>query len=449
MPLAATTPPAGAKMPAPMPSVLKLPDAPGLEAAQDVVGNGPAPPPVELFQGTEELLVEAPAASAKPKKKRKKRGERAQAQGMLPASVSPQPMGEDEKGEGLIGATGGDATAAENNVAFPDSATSPPAGVTGGGVGAPPQQQQPETPPATILQAHRDGGPSAHVAEVAPTDVGVEPPAAEPAPSAAPTSVSVVDMLMADDPEGMFTIAPGTGEGTKKLARRKRAARREQEKVEATDDVAPLAQIVPLKGKSIRQRRGRSASPERDRGGDHGAGSRRPSRSRSTERTFGVGGGGGGDGAGYLSEGEQRGGARAAVSLPAAAPLRRSLSSSSLTEQQQQRPRSASIGADQGAGSEVGAGFSMRRSSSTRSLGGSSTLSGSTDDLSGRPRSGSTRSRSGSTRSRSGSTRSRSGSLRHTEIALDHDDGGYPCAKCGERFADMIIAELHARRCKG
>lgn len=38
--------------------------------------------------------------------------------------------------------------------------------------------------------------------------------------------------------------------------------------------------------------------------------------------------------------------------------------------------------------------------------------------------------------------------LRHSSISVDlADEKGYPCPKCGKNFSDMIVAEMHTRKC--
>ena len=270
----------------------------------------------------------------------------------------------------------------------------------------------------------------------------------------------------------MFASAPSTSgvtSGTKRKARHARIARREAIKQEATDEVAPLDAVVAVPPASRRQRRSRtrSVSPQRRRSSDGAPGG---VRSSSVERM------GGREGGARVVEEGHADTTTAATTTAAGGGLRRSLSSSSLRMEPGGdaatfadtsitttkiitggRPRSNSVGrsrsgslitnfrsSSSGRGSGEGReGKDERGEGEAIEDGGNLRLrSSSTTSLSGRPR-------SGSTRSRSGSTRSRSGSLRHTDIDTSLDDGGFPCAKCGRIFSDMIICEMHALRCDG
>lgn len=118
------------------------------------------------------------------------------------------------------------------------------------------------------------------------------PPPSEASPLASPRSPEAPDMVGEDflfaSGEGIeFTPAQATSkEAPKRRARRERMARREMEKEEATDAVAPLPALVPVASRTgrrdrsalVRPRRGQSLSPKR-RTGDEGSHGREDSGS--------------------------------------------------------------------------------------------------------------------------------------------------------------------------
>jgi hypothetical protein len=268
-----------------------------------------------------------------------------------------------------------------------------------------------------------------------------------------------------------------SGEAPKRKARRERMARREMEKQEAQDDVAPLPSLLPPTARKKGRGPRTSGSSSQDEASEDDSEYESPEKSPAMP----VGAAGvvaaaaaetppaptssSTSATGLLfslfrpkSSSTPEPGVAAQISPP------QSPQKAAAAETTPARPRSGSskdaavvpvepgaAATTRGRSDSLEPKKSQRQSSVTRlnlNDGG-----GEEEGQSGRGRSDSLDAPTATARSRTSSfntgtgTRSRSGSLRHTEIGSASNSRGMSCPNCGRNFADAIMVELHLRTC--